>query len=100
MARTLCKEIVLDGYAVGTMDVMDYADEHPDEYFDHTNVRSKNHNYDRLMVSEYLPDHWEEKLDELNPERWHNLPNGWQREGATPGVWVCRKNGRYIIITN
>jgi hypothetical protein len=71
---------------------MDYADEHPNEYFDFTEVRSRHTDYGRLMVSEYEPRF-------KNEEDWHDLYNGWQRTTSGFG-WVCRKNGRYIIITD
>lgn len=96
MERVLCKEIVLEGYAVGTMDVMDYADKHPNEYFDHTNVRSKNTDFGQLMVSEYNP--CESVLECF--EHGSDLPNGWQRYSDGYCYWICRKNDRYIFITN
>ena len=96
MERVLCREIVLDTYSVGTMDVMDYADEHPNEYFDYTNVRSKHTDYGRLVVSDYAPDKGTiAYMDEIG---WRSLPNGWERfnNGFS---FTCRKDGRYIFIT-
>ena len=92
MELTLCREIVVETHCVGTTDIMEYADEHPNEYFDFTEVRSRHTDYGRLMVSEYEPQFKIEK-------GWHDLNNGWQRKSNCDGVWVCRKNGRYIIIT-
>lgn len=92
MELTLCREIVVETHCVGTTDIMDYADAHPNEYFDFTEVRSRHTDYGRLMVSEYEPQFKSEK-------DWHDLYNGWQRKSTCDGVWVCRKNGRYIIIT-
>ena len=100
MKRVRCKEIVLEKYSVGTMDIMEYADEHPNEYFDYTNVRSRHTNYGRLMVSEYEPTDVDIAAEEMGAYNWVDLPNGWQRESSVIGVWVCRKNGRYIIITH
>ena len=99
MERVRCAEIVIDSYAVGTTDVMDYADKHPNEYFDHTNVRSSKIDYGRLMVSEYEPSEAELECDERGLIGWRNLFNGWQRTSTGYGCWVCRQNGRYIIIT-
>ena len=99
MERIRCEEIVIDSYAVGTMDIMDYADEHPNEYFDYTDVCSSKTNIRHLMVSEYEPTDTDKACEDEGLMYWHNLPNGWQRESNTVGVWVCRKNGRYIIIT-
>ena len=99
MELTLCREIVIDSYAVGTTDIMDYADKHPNEYFDHTNVRSSKIDYGRLMVSEYKPSEAELECDERGLIGWHDLYNGWQRTSTGYECWVCRKNGRYIIIT-
>jgi hypothetical protein len=92
MELTLCREIVVETHCVGTTDIMDYADAHPNEYFDFTEVHSRHTDYGRLMVSEYNPQFMSEK-------DWHDLYNGWQRKSNCDGVWVCRKNGRYIIIT-
>ena len=100
MERARCKEIVLDSYAVGTTDIMDYADAHPNEYFDYTDVRSSKTNFGRLMVSEHEPSNSELECDHLGLTEWHDLYNGWQRTSNCIGVWVCRKNGRYIIITD
>lgn len=91
---------MLDSFAVGTTDIMDYADAHPNEYFDYTNVRSKHTDFGQLMVSDYEPssillDCYEKGLIE-----WYDLYNGWQRISFGFGMWVCRKNGRYIYITN
>lgn len=97
--RVLCREIVVDGYAVGTMDIMEYADAHPNEYFDYTDVRSSKTNYGKLMVSEYEPTDTDKAGEAEGLMYWHDLPNGWQRESNMEGVWVCRKNDRYIIIT-
>ena len=99
MERVRCNEIVLDTYSVGTMDVMNYADEHPNEYFDFTNVRSRHTDFGQLMVSEYQPTELYMICDEEGLNYWHDLPNGWQRTSNCIGVWVCRKNGRQIIIT-
>ena len=99
MKRELCREIVVDSYAVGTMDIMEYADAHPNEYFDYTNVRSSKTNFGQLMVSEYEPDESSLECDRRGLHKWHDLPDGWQRIQNVIGVWVCRKNGRYIIIT-
>ena len=59
-----CDEIVVDTYSVGTMDIMDYAEAHPDEYFDYTNVRSSKTDYGQLMVSEYNPTDIDKLCDE------------------------------------
>ena len=98
MERIRCKEIVLDTYSVGTMDVMDYADEHPNEYFDFTHVYSKHTDFGMLVVSEYEEDNLMRDCDEEGLYEWRDLPNGWQRR-SNYGVFVCRKNGRQIIIT-
>ena len=98
--KKVCNEIVVDSYAVGTMAVMEYADEHPNEYFDHTDVRSSKTNFGMLMVSEYEPTEIDKACEYEGLMYWHDLPNGWQRESSVVGVWVCRKNGRYIIITS
>ena len=98
MERTRCKEIVLDSYAVGTIDIMDYADEHPNEYFDFTEVRSRHTNYGRLMVSEYPESDIQAYADDKGLLKWADLPNGWQRR-SDGWLFVCRKNGRQIIIT-
>lgn len=98
MERIRCKEIVLDTYSVGTMDIMEYADEHPNEYFDYTEVRSKHTDYGRLMVSEYPEDDIQAVAEERGLLKWRDLPNGWQRRSCF-GIFVCRKNGRQIIIT-
>lgn len=100
MERVRCEEIVLDSYAVGTTDIMDYADAHPNEYFDYTDVRSSKTNFGRLMVSEHEPSESELECDHLGLTEWHDLYNGWQRTSNCIGVWVCRKNERYIIITD
>ena len=99
METTLCREIVIDSYVVGTISIMDYADKHPNEYFDHTDVRSSKTNYGRLMVSEYKPSEAELECDERGLISWHNLFNGWQRISTGYGCCVCRQNERYIIIT-
>ena len=99
METTLCREIVIDSYVVGTISIMDYADKHPNEYFDHTDVRSSKTNYGRLMVSDYKPSAAELECDRLGITEWHDLYNGWQRTSNGYG-WVCRKNGRYISITD
>ena len=98
MERTRCREIVIDSYAVGTTDIMDYADAHPNEYFDHTDVRSSKTDFGRLMVSDYEPSRVEIEADERGFYYWHKLYNGWERIDSGFG-WVCRKNGRYIFIT-
>ena len=97
MERTLCKEIVLESYAVGTMDIMDYADEHPNEYFDFTHVYSKHTLYGMLTVSDFYAD--EDMVRYYDRIGWRDLPNGWQRT-STNTMFVCRKNGRYIYITS
>ena len=99
MERIRCKEIVLESYAVGTMDIMEYADKHPNEYFDYTDVRSKHTDYGRLMVSEDEPDESTLECFERGIYEWHDLPNGWQRFNFGFS-WLCHKNGRYIIITS
>ena len=99
MERVRCREILLDTYSVGTMDVMEYADEHPNEYFDFTEVRSKHTDYGRLMVSEYPETDIQEAAEERGVLKWTDLPNGWQRR-SDGFIFVCRKNGRQIIITN
>lgn len=98
MELTLCREIVIDSYAVGTTDIMDYADAHPNEYFDHTDVRSSKTDFGRLMVSDYEPSDVEIEADERGFYYWHKLYNGWERTDSGCG-WVARKNGRYIFIT-
>ena len=97
MERVRCKEILLDTYSVGTTDIMEYADAHPNEYFDFTHVRSRKTDYGRLVVSEYEPD--ADMVEYLDNRGWHDCIDGWQR--TTDGFsFVCRKNGRYIFITN
>ena len=99
MERVRCTEIVIDSYVVGTISIMDYADKHPNEYFDHTDVRSSKTKYNRLMVSEHEPSKAELECDRLGITEWHDLYNGWQSTSNGDGCWVCRQNGRYIIIT-
>lgn len=100
MEKTLCKEIVLDTYTLGTTDIMDYADAHPNEYFDHTYVRSSKRMGDGLIVSEHEPSQAEIDCDDRGLTYWHKLYNGWERSCELQGfAWVCRKNGRYIFIT-
>ena len=101
MERVRCEQIVLDSYAVGTTDIMDYADEHPNEYFDCTHVRSRHTDFGELVVSEFpVNEEKEREYEEKGIRVWHDLYNGWQRTSNCFGVWVCRKNGRYIIITD
>ena len=100
MERIRCKEIVLETYSVGTTDVMEYADEHPNEYFDCTIVRSKQTKYGSLFVSDYEPDESTLECFEKGIYKWHDLNNGWQRFFfELPLMWVCRKGERYIYIT-
>lgn len=100
MERVRCREIVLETYSVGTMDVMDYADAHPNEYFDFTDVRSKHTNYGRLIVSEYDMDESTRECFEQGLYEWCDLPNGWRRWHDGYGMFICRKGDRYIYITN
>ena len=97
MERVRCEEIVLDSYAVGTTDIMEYADKHPNEYFDFTDVRSRHTDYGRLVVSEYNPN--ASMIEYLNRLGWQDCIDGWQRI-LSGFAFVCRKNGRYIFITN
>ena len=96
-------EITLAPLAGGTIGVMDYADQHPDQYFDHTEVYATYSDGNKryiLMVSEYHPTEIDIECDKKGLTEWHDLYNGWQRTSNCIGVWVCRKNGRYIIITD
>lgn len=92
-----CEEIVIDSYAVGTTDVMKYADEHPNEYFDHTNVRSSKTDYGQLMVSEHTLDESTKECLDLGIYKWHQCPNGWLRLNVCG--WICKKGERVIFIT-
>lgn len=98
MERTRIKEVRIEGLVLGTTDVMDWADAHPEHYFDFTAFDCDRYPYGGLMVSEYEPsERVKEYLDGLG---WHDIKyNGWQRTSDGFG-WVCRKNGRYIYITN
>ena len=83
-----------------TTGVVDYANEHPDARFDHTEVYDASGRY-CLMVSEYEPTDTDRECEEHGLTEWHDVCDGWQRTGdANAGVWVCRKGERYIIITN
>lgn len=95
-------KITLNCFDGGTIGVMSYADAHPDECFDNTEVYVKysdGHECYFFMVSEYNWSKSEKTAEELGTIQFHDLPNGWQRESSCLGAWVCRKNGRYIIIT-
>ena len=91
------KKVVIKGCVCGTTNVMDWADEHPEARFNYTHFESEEGGWRwGLVVSEYYPnDDVKEYLDEIG---WHDLYNGWQR--TTNFGWVCRKNGRYIYITD
>lgn len=88
--------------SVGTMAVMNYADEHKDEYFDHTHFQDIN-GFSTLVVSEDAPAPW--LVECMDENGWHDLPNGWQRTGEHLSGWTCRKKKesggyRYIFITD
>lgn len=95
----ICKEIVFKSNAIGTTDVMDYADEHPNEYFDCTIVHSEHTDYGHLFVSEFNCSKID--LEAFNDPStiWEKLYNGWQRHYSSFATWICRKNERYLIIT-
>lgn len=91
----MCNKILVP--YLGTMAVMEYADAHPDFVFNKTCfIDGHGHS---LVASEYHPDEAFLSLDEDGAYIWHTTPDGWQRVYAYCG-WVCRKNGRYIFITN
>lgn len=98
--KEFVKKVIIKGRVCGTTDVMDWADEHPEARFDFTQFESELGGWRYgLIVSEYEPSDAELECDHLGLTEWHALYNGWQR--TTFGVgWVCRKNGRYIIITD
>ena len=98
----IVKEVILDE-TVGTLAVMDYADNHPNEVFDCTHFYEKKYGRNPitgLIVSECSADDpliWSEEL--CTPTK---LPNGWERVtynfGGEP-LWYCRKNGRGLYIS-
>jgi len=94
------KKVVISGCVCGTTDVMDWADEHPEARFDYTHFEPGVGGWRwGLIVSEHQPSSIELECDEEGLTEWHDLYNGWQRTSFGIG-WVCRKNGRYIIITD
>lgn len=94
------KKVVIKGSVCGTTDVMDWADEHPDARFDYTYFESELGGWRwGLVVSEHEPSSIELECDDDGLIEWHDLYNGWQRSSGVFG-WICRKNGRYIFITD
>lgn len=94
------KKVIIKGNVCGTTDVMDWADEHPDVHFSFTHFESELGGWRwGLIVSEHQPSSAELECDALGLIQWHNLYNGWQRAAYSLG-WICRKNGRYIFITD
>lgn len=78
---------------VSTLEVMNYADAHPNERFDFTHFEFAR-NY-TLVVSDDDTRIWDECIEAgIEPRE---LPNGWQRIGLCG--WLCRKGDRCIYIS-
>ena len=92
------KRIELSRQGSYTVGVMEWADEHPDARFDHTEVYDTKGRY-CMMVSEYEPTETDRECECLGTTVWRDMKNGWQREHTISGTWVCRKGERHIIIT-
>lgn len=88
------KTIHLDN--VGTIAIMDYLDSHPSERCDYTTFTD---GFTTLMVSEYSPDSIDIESLKRGIIKWYKLPNGWERS-YSGGLWKCKKNNRWIIITD
>ena len=94
------KKVMIDKSTVGTTDIMDWADEHPDARFYFTHFLSTTNIFYGCVVSEYEPDELFLECEEDGLHEWWDLYNGWQRLHEIVGLWICRKNGRYIMITD
>lgn len=76
-----------------------YADEHPEEYFDFTEVYVNGKFY--AMVSNLEPDDTFAECEELGLNEWESVGDGWERLKNGWAQWSpeLRKNGKYMYIT-
>lgn len=96
------KAIKLDCTVVGTVAIMNWCDEHPEEQMSHATFFYSEDDPKGLVASDITEDEIFATLLLYKYETWYRLPNGWIRIHPVEdmALWYCKKGNRIICITD